>query len=120
MLRYVLLAGVLGALPACLNPDISDEDPVTMQAAALGSDDADERSGGDDPFEEDGVDAEPSSNTDSDSDERDDAQDDDGDDRDGADDEEAGDEEAGDEDDDGPRFGPRGGDRPRRGPPSRR
>lgn len=115
MLRYVLLAGVLGALPACLNPDISDEDPVTMQAAALGSDD--ERSGGDDPFEEDGVDAEPSSNTDSDSDpdERDDARDDDGDDRDGAND-----EEAGDEDDDGPRFGPRGGDRPRRGPPSRR
>jgi hypothetical protein len=31
----ILLAALLGVQPACLNPDISDEDPLTMQAAAL-------------------------------------------------------------------------------------
>jgi hypothetical protein len=31
----ILLAALLGVQPACLNPDISDEYPLTMQAASL-------------------------------------------------------------------------------------
>lgn len=34
----VVLAGLLAAVPACLNPDISDEYPLTMQAEALDGD----------------------------------------------------------------------------------
>jgi hypothetical protein len=34
MHRYIVLAA-LGVLPACLNPDISDEYPLTLEAAAL-------------------------------------------------------------------------------------
>lgn len=35
MYHRIVLASLLGALPACLNPDISDEYPLTMQAEAL-------------------------------------------------------------------------------------
>jgi len=35
MYHRVVLASLLGALPACLNPAISDEYPLTMQADAL-------------------------------------------------------------------------------------
>jgi hypothetical protein len=33
--RGVALVGLLGVVPACLNPDISDEYPLTMEAEAL-------------------------------------------------------------------------------------
>lgn len=38
MHRYIALAGLIFA-PACLNPDISDEYPLTMEAEALDTDD---------------------------------------------------------------------------------
>jgi hypothetical protein len=35
MHRTLVLAGLLGVFTACLNPDISDEYPLTTEAAAL-------------------------------------------------------------------------------------
>jgi hypothetical protein len=39
-LNRAALAGLLGVVPACLNPDISDEYPLTMEAEALDVDDS--------------------------------------------------------------------------------
>jgi hypothetical protein len=70
MYQRIVLASLLGALPACLNPDISDEYPLTMQAEALdvadggveGDESADDDDTPEDGAPEDGVpedDAEP-------------------------------------------------------------
>jgi hypothetical protein len=53
MYHRIVLASLLGALPACLNPDISDEYPLTMQAEAL--DDADGGVQRDESADEDGA-----------------------------------------------------------------
>lgn len=42
MHRNIVIACLLGALPGCLNPDISDEYPLTMEAEALDIGDGDE------------------------------------------------------------------------------
>jgi hypothetical protein len=65
MYRRIVLASLLGVLPACLNPDISDEYPLTMQAEALdvadGGVERDESADEDDALEDDAPedDAEP-------------------------------------------------------------
>lgn len=60
MYHRIVLASLLGALPACLNPDISDEYPLTMQAEALDVADAgtegDESADEDDASEDDALD----------------------------------------------------------------
>jgi hypothetical protein len=60
MVHRIVLASLLAALPACLNPDISDEYPVTMEAEALDVGDggeldepADDESADDEPADED-------------------------------------------------------------------
>jgi hypothetical protein len=57
MYHRIVLASLLGALPACLNPDISDEYPVTMRAEALdvtdGGVERDESADDDDAVEDD-------------------------------------------------------------------
>jgi hypothetical protein len=59
MYHRIVLASLLGALPACLNPDISDEYPLTMRAEALdvadGSVERDESADDDDALEDDAV-----------------------------------------------------------------
>jgi len=76
MYWHLALAGLVGLLSACLNPDISDEDPITMQADAIDVDtDAESDDLVDDSTDDradDSVDDEASADEDEDEDEADD------------------------------------------------